>query len=189
MLSNIELILLSLINEKPSYAYELEKQIESRNMRMWVKIGVASVYQVLERLEKKGLLVSQREKEGKMPPRKRYHITAPGRKALAEGARRLLSGLEWYYLDLNVGLECSDLLSETEIATCLQKRLAKVRSNLKRLRELSRAEGNHAGGNNANAKKFAKKKAIIKNLSLFREAEENFLQAALATLANNGRQE
>ncbi|MEW6426387.1 MAG: hypothetical protein AB1523_16905, partial [Bacillota bacterium] len=114
-------------------------------------------------------------------------------KALAEGARRLLSGLEWYYLDLNVGLECSDLLSEAEIATCLQKRLAKVRSNLKRLRELSRAEGNYAGGNNAKggkfAKKFAKKKAIIKNLSLFREAEENFLQAALATLANNGKQE
>ncbi|NLL21583.1 MAG: PadR family transcriptional regulator, partial [Firmicutes bacterium] len=51
MLSNIEVLLLSIVNEKPSYAYEIDKIIDLRNMRVWARIGVASIYQVLKRLE------------------------------------------------------------------------------------------------------------------------------------------
>lgn len=40
-LSNIEAILLSIVNEKPSYAYEINKVIDYRNIRMWVRVGVA----------------------------------------------------------------------------------------------------------------------------------------------------
>ncbi len=133
MLSNIELTLLSLINEKPSYAYEIDKQIEAREMRRWVKIGVASVYQVLERLEKKGMLLAKREQEGKMPERRRYYITEPGQQELARGAVNLLSRIDWYYLDLNVGLECSDVLPPEEVAICLGKRLREVKANLIRM--------------------------------------------------------
>ncbi len=43
VLSNIEAVLLSVVNEKPSYAYEIDKIINIRNVRMWVKIGVASI--------------------------------------------------------------------------------------------------------------------------------------------------
>jgi DNA-binding PadR family transcriptional regulator len=53
ILSNIEVILLSIVNEKPSYAYEIDKIIDSRDMRKWVRIGVASIYQVLKRLEER----------------------------------------------------------------------------------------------------------------------------------------
>jgi len=175
MLSNIEVILLSIVNEKPSYAYEIEKTISLRDMRRWVRVGVASVYQVLKRLEEKNLVYSKKEKEGRMPERKRYYLTDYGREALVEASKRLLSSLEWYYLDLNVGLEASDLLTPKEIAGCLAKRLAMVQANKKRLKEM------YAAGSDA----VFKKKAVIKNLINFREAEESFLHEFLRELSGS----
>jgi DNA-binding PadR family transcriptional regulator len=64
VLSNIEAVLLSVVNEKPSYAYEIDKIINIRNVRMWVKIGVASIYQVLKKLEKKKVSVFKKRKRG-----------------------------------------------------------------------------------------------------------------------------
>ncbi|NLB17154.1 MAG: PadR family transcriptional regulator [Syntrophomonadaceae bacterium] len=173
MLSNIEAILLSIVNEKPSYAYEIDKTIDLRDMRRWVRIGVASIYQVLKRLEEKNFVYSKKEKGGRMPDRKRYYITDHGKEALIKASKRLLSSLEWYYLDLNVGLEASDLLSPGEIAACLAKRLARVQANQKRLKEM------YAAVNDA----LFKKKTVIKNLINFREAEEKFLQEFLQELA------
>ncbi|MEW5922261.1 MAG: PadR family transcriptional regulator [Bacillota bacterium] len=170
-LSNIEVILLSIVNEKPSYAYEIDKTIDLREMRRWVRVGVASIYQVLKKLEERNLVYSQREKEGSMPERKRYYVTDDGKTALVEQSKRLLSSLEWYYLDLNVGLETSDLLTPEEMAECLTKRLARVQLNKKRLEEM------YATGNDK-----AKKKAVIKNLINFRGAEAKFLQELLKEL-------
>ena len=172
MLSNIELILLSLVHEKPSYAYEIDKQIEAREMRRWVKIGVASVYQVLERLQKKGMVVAKREREGKMPERRRYYITEQGRQELARGAAHLLSGLEWYFLDLNVGLVCSDVLSPEEIAQCLAKRLLLVKANLGKMTRMH--QNSDVFGTSSK-----QGETVLENLILFRKAELQFLENVL----------
>ena len=171
-LSNIEAILLSIVNEKPSYAYEIDKIIDSRELRTWAKIGVASIYQVLKRLEQKKMVISKIEKEGRMPDRKRYYITKFGKTALVENAKQLISSFEWYYFNLNVGLEISDLLTNEELVTCAKKRLAVVQSNAKVLKK------KFTFGN----EKSFKKKAVIKNLLLFREAEETFLQQFIQEL-------
>jgi DNA-binding PadR family transcriptional regulator len=173
VLSNIEVLLLSIINEKPSYAYEIDKTIDMRNMRDWARIGVASIYQVLKRLEEKNLVYSKNEKEGRMPERKRYYVTYDGKAALIEASERLLSNFERYYLDLNVGLEASDLLTPDEIAGCIVKRLGKVQTNIKRMQAMY-----------ADEKVVAfKKKAVIGNLIRLREAEEHFLQEFLQLLS------
>ncbi len=176
ILSNIEVILLSIVNEKPSYAYEIDKIINLREMRRWVRIGVASIYQVLKRLEKRNLVYSKIEKEGRMPDRKRYYVTDFGKDSLVEAAKRLLSSFEWYYLDLNVGLETSDILTAEELFACVKKRLLKVQANKKILKKI------YVSGN-ASESKFLKKKTVIKNLLLFREAEEAFLQQFLEEIA------
>ena len=105
-----------------------------------------------------------------MPERKRYYVTYDGKAALIEASKRLLSNFERYYLDLNVGLEASDLLTPDEIAGCIVKRLGKVQTNIKRMQAMYADE------------KF-KKKAIIENLTRFREAEEIFLQEFLQLLS------
>ena len=175
-LSNIEVILLSIVNEKPSYAYEIDKTIDARDMRRWIRIGVASIYQVLKRLKDKGLVYSQKEKEGRMPERNRYYITEHGRKALVKAAKWLLSNLEWYYLDLNIGLEASDLLTVEEMKDCIAQRLAKVQANKKRMQEIYKAENEST----------LKRKAVIENLINFRAAEEKFLQSFLLGMSGDG---
>jgi len=174
LLSNIEAILLSIVNEKPSYAYEIDKVIENRDMRRWARVGVASIYQVLKRLEERQLVYSKKEQECKMPERNRYYITEQGQTALTETAKKLLSELEWYYLDLNVGLEASDLMTAGEMAHCLTRRLAKVRANQARLKQIYLEQDT-----------TVKKKLVIKNQILFRQAEENFLKEFLKELRQN----
>lgn len=110
-----------------------------------------------------------------MPDRKRYYITSDGQAALIEASKRLLSSFEWYYLDLNVGLETSDLLTHEEIVECLMIRLSKVQLNKKILKKI------YLSGME---KKF-KENTVIKNLIIFREAEENFLLQSLKDLALN----
>ncbi len=171
-LSNIEVILLSIVNEKPSYAYEIDKTIDLREMRRWVRVGVASIYQALKKLENKNLVYSQKEKEGRMPERKRYYVTDDGKSALIDSSKKLLSSFEWHYLDLNVGLESSDLLTPTEIAACVEERFFRVQANKNKLAEIITA------GNNT----MFKKKAVINNLFSFREAEERFLRELLTSL-------
>lgn len=172
MLSNAELIILSLINEKPTYPYEIEKQIAARRMRHWVKIGIASIYQVLERLHRKGYVEFEMEREGKAPERKRYSITEAGQAKLKESVKNLLVQTEWYYIDLNVAIEGSDILEPEELKKCLTQRLEKARRSLAALEQnyLQQKEQNLKGG------------AIARNVMLFREAEVRFLEELLAEL-------
>ncbi len=126
MLTNIELILLKFIQEKPSYAYEIERMIDERGIRNWVKIGGTSVYQVLDRLCKKDLLHFSLEKEGNMPQRRRYFITAAGKLLYQKSASKLLGNIESYYFDLTVALACRFFLSEEEFHRIIQERLDKL---------------------------------------------------------------
>lgn len=126
MLTNIELILLKFIKTKPSYAYEIERMIEERGIRNWVKIGGPTVYQVLDRLSKKGILQASLEKEGNMPQRKRYTLTVAGEELCQKSARNLLGSIEPYYFDLTVGLACRFFLSDEEFRLVIQERLDKL---------------------------------------------------------------
>ncbi|MHB1652568.1 MAG: PadR family transcriptional regulator [Desulfitobacteriaceae bacterium] len=123
MLSNIELVLMKFIKTTPSYAYEVEKLIEDREIQQWVKIGSTTVYQVLDRLCKKGLLEFKVEKEGKMPQRKRYYVTAKGNNAFDEAAAKVLRKSELYYFDLTVGLTCRHLMEPEIFRQTIQERL------------------------------------------------------------------
>mgnify|MGYP000633826343 CR=1 FL=1 len=172
LLSNAELIILSLVNEKPTYAYEIEKQIEARRMRHWVKIGIASIYQVLERLNRKGYVEFDTEREGKAPERKRYFITAEGQAELKAAVESRLTQLEGYYLDLNVALEGSDILEPNGLKKCLTERLENARYSLERLTQNYKAQKNQK----------QKAGAIARNVMLFREAEVRFLEEFLSEL-------
>lgn len=135
MLSNIEIILLRLIKSSPSYAYEIEKMLVERNINTWVKVGGATVYQVLDRLAKKGLLGYDVEKEGNMPERKRYYITPEGDRQFMYSAKEKLRHFEKYYLDLNVGLACRHFLDETEFREIIKERLEELTAFIQNFNE------------------------------------------------------
>ena len=77
-----ELLVLSLVEERARHGYEIGKLIEERSGGV-LKFHIASLYPMLYRLEKRGLIQGRwLEKTGQR--RKRfYRITVEGRRALA----------------------------------------------------------------------------------------------------------
>jgi len=91
-MTNAELAILSLIVEKSRHGYEIEGVIEEREMRNWTEVGFSSIYYLLKKLEKKGLVEGQLEKPlGKGPARKVYHITSAGLKAYHQATLEAIS--------------------------------------------------------------------------------------------------
>jgi DNA-binding PadR family transcriptional regulator len=91
-MTNSELAILSLIVEKSSHGYEIEGVIEAREMRNWTEVGFSSIYYILNKLEKQGLVEGQLEKPtGKGPARKVYHITAAGLEAYHQATLEAIS--------------------------------------------------------------------------------------------------
>jgi PadR family transcriptional regulator len=80
-----ELLILSLVEPRPRHGYELGKLIESRS-RGTVRFNVASLYPLLYRLEKRGLLQGRWVEKAGQRRRRFYRLTAEGKKVLA--ARR-----------------------------------------------------------------------------------------------------
>ena len=77
-----ELLILSLVEDRPRHGYEIAKLIGERSDGV-LQFHVASLYPLLYRLERRGLIKGQWvEKAG--PRRRRYYkLTAEGRRVLA----------------------------------------------------------------------------------------------------------
>jgi transcriptional regulator len=73
-----ELLILALLEDSDRHGYDIGKLIESRSEgRLQFRIG--SLYPVLCRLEKKGLIKGRWVESNGGPRRRYYHLTAKGR--------------------------------------------------------------------------------------------------------------
>ncbi len=89
-MTDAELAILGLVYERDRYGYEIEAVIEERGMREWTAIGFSSIYYLLKKLEKEGLVRSRLEEGGRGAARKVYQVTERGRADLqAETVARL----------------------------------------------------------------------------------------------------
>ena len=77
-----ELLLLSLVEHEPRHGYELSKLIESRSKGV-LKVHVASLYPLLYRLEKRGVIEGRWVEKAGQRRRRFYRITAEGKRVLA----------------------------------------------------------------------------------------------------------
>lgn len=77
-MTSTELAVMSVLAERPRHGYEIERVIEERGMRDWTDIGFSSIYYVLSKLEKRGLLRSRPDAGGHGPARKVYEPTSAG---------------------------------------------------------------------------------------------------------------
>jgi DNA-binding PadR family transcriptional regulator len=91
-MTNAELAILSLIAEKPRHGYEIEQVIEERGMREWTEVGFSSIYYILKKLERAGLVHGRLEQQaGRGPARKVYAVTESGRAVWHKAAVEALS--------------------------------------------------------------------------------------------------
>lgn len=131
-MTQIDIILLALLYDKDYYGYEIETIIEQRNMRVWTNIGFSSIYNSLNKLEKKGFINSRYEKEYGSPKRKVYFIKDETRVIVKEHIIEMLSEYNPDSSKFDIGMAFSYLISKEEFYQALMKR----EENLIKRREL-----------------------------------------------------
>jgi PadR family transcriptional regulator, regulatory protein PadR len=77
-----ELLILSLVEDRPRHGYEIGSLIEQRSGGM-LRFNVASLYPLLYRLERRGWILGRWVEKPGQRRRRFYRLTAEGRKVLA----------------------------------------------------------------------------------------------------------
>src|SRR5205823_5828184 len=78
----LDLCLLSVMRDGPTYGYEMTKRLRERGLMV---VSEGSIYPLLGRLERDGLVKVERASGNGGPPRKYYRPSAAGARALAQG--------------------------------------------------------------------------------------------------------
>ena len=78
----LDLCLLAVMDAGPAYGYEMTKRLSDRGLSI---VGEGSIYPLLGRLERDGLVNTHRAASDGGPPRKYYSLSARGQRAFDEG--------------------------------------------------------------------------------------------------------
>lgn len=88
-LSIPDLVLLSLLAERPMYGYQANLELERRNVRNWAAISRPQIYYSLEKLAQQDLIRATKAADAALGPERNVYSTTPkGRAALAEALER-----------------------------------------------------------------------------------------------------
>ncbi|MFC0505340.1 PadR family transcriptional regulator [Micromonospora costi] len=138
-LTPAELTVLGLVIERPQHGYDLEQVIEQRGIRQWTDIGFSSIYYLLTKLEKRGLLhVPEAPTAAKS--RRVFHATTAGREVAARTALDLVAEPRPIAQPLLVGLANLPLLSERQYTRALRTRLTQIETRIAAIQAARRAQ-------------------------------------------------
>lgn len=140
-MTNAELAILSLVAEGPQHGYQIQQAIEARGVREWAAIGFSSVYYILNKLEREGLLTSQLKPGERGPSRKEYALTKAGRGVLQTSLADLLSTPADRGSGFVLGLANLHLLRPEQVRHALDAYESKLRSQIA---EANRQRSEHA---------------------------------------------
>lgn len=133
-LTDSELLVLGLVAEMPRHGYELDHVIVARGMREWTQIGFSSIYFVLGKLEKKGLVSAEVPATAKA--KKIYKITEVGRQALIDQTIAALRTVRPTYSTLLLGMLHWAVLTRAQALEALAVRKEAVAAELERLEHI-----------------------------------------------------
>lgn len=134
VVGSAEMALLGLLSEGARHPYQIEKDVEGRDMRSWTDLSMSTIYKILRRLELAGLVEVQYEKPRGERARHLYRLKPPGRQALLAALRHRLSRHEVSKSPFDAAIYWSDCLADAEVAL----RLRDYREELIRNRDLWR---------------------------------------------------
>src|SRR6478672_2294727 len=87
-----DLVILSLLAERPMHGYEVNATLEDRNIRDWAPVSRPQIYYSLDKLTKLRLIRTLADDSPSAGPERRvFETTAPGRDRLADA----LEGTHW----------------------------------------------------------------------------------------------
>jgi DNA-binding PadR family transcriptional regulator len=124
--TDAELTILSLVAEGSRYGHEIQAIIDKRGLREWLTIGFASVFYILNRLEKQNLIMS----EGHHPTQKSYMLTEGGRGVLQTAVSDLLRQPHTLGTGFELGLANLRALKPQQVYVALTYRRYELRRRL-----------------------------------------------------------
>lgn len=132
-LTDAELLLLGLVAEMPRHGYQLEQVIEERGMREWTQLGFSSIYFVLGKLEKTGLVKAKKPSGPKA--RKSFSLTAAGRSLLAAQSLDALRSIRLPQASVLLGMAHWPMLPLHEALAALEARQGALSAEIGRLND------------------------------------------------------
>jgi len=133
-LTDAELLVLGLVSEMPRHGYQLEQVIEQRGMREWTQIGFSSIYFVLGKLDKMGLVSAEKPTGAKA--KKIYEATKNGRKELVRQTLAALKNYRATYSSVLLGMVHWQTLERESALAALNARTRAVAKEQKRLEDI-----------------------------------------------------
>lgn len=135
MLTDGELTVLGLLAERPRHGYDLERVIEERGVRAWTALGFSSIYYVLDKLAKRGLIeATGGPASGKS--RATFRVTKSGLEQCTAATREALATLTPVHARVLIGMANSPGLPDADVAAGLRRRLAALREQLAEVRKV-----------------------------------------------------
>ena len=119
-MSSIDLVILGIVLEKPQSAYDIQKQVEYRNISKWVKISTPSIYKKTIQLEQKGLIRGTVVKEGKMPEKAVYSLTEEGQREFEKLMEEIAAKPIHIFLDFNAVIVNLENLPPEKQKACIR---------------------------------------------------------------------
>jgi DNA-binding PadR family transcriptional regulator len=134
-LTDAELLLLGLVAEMPRHGYQIDQVIEQRGMREWTQIGFSSIYFVLGKLQKLGLVRAEKPPRTSASPkaRKVYSVTPAGRRTLAAQTIAALRDVLPAYSSVLLGMINWSALTRERALEALAARSRAIEAELARL--------------------------------------------------------
>jgi DNA-binding PadR family transcriptional regulator len=84
-----DLVILSLLAERPMHGYQVNLELERRNVREWAAVSRPQIYYSLEKLASAGLIrTGESDDPAAGPDRRVFETTAKGRHALGDALER-----------------------------------------------------------------------------------------------------
>ena len=87
----VQFLLLRMLHESPMHGYQLVETLEDRKYVKPGRFETGSVYTILNRMDHRGLLTSNKEKGSTGRPRRVYTITGEGEVLLKRGLENIIS--------------------------------------------------------------------------------------------------
>jgi DNA-binding PadR family transcriptional regulator len=128
--SKVEVVVLGCLADEPLYGYELLERMRARSMSFWADVAKASIYQALQRLERRDLVRGKTQEGSEGPDRRVYRITKAGRDRLDEGLSERFDELAPYETGAGLALGFVHLLSPAEARHAVEERERAVKALL-----------------------------------------------------------
>lgn len=138
-LTAAEMTVLGLVAERPRHGYDLEQVIEHRGIRQWTDIGFSSIYYVLAKLEKRGLIETEDDRPG-TKSRRVFRATGQGRRVAGDAVLEFIADTRAVPQPLLVGLANMPLVAERGYDEALRSRLAHINQRIAHVQQAQRSQ-------------------------------------------------